>query len=301
MRPQQRTVVFSDIAGSTRIIETVGDVRGHEVVASVLECLAEVTGRHRGQVVKTIGDEIMSAFESPADALSAAVEMQRALKVRAPVHGVQPRVRIGVHGGPVLVENGDLHGDVVNTAARVVAMAKADQILTTEDTLRSVGTLELQQRDLGEHPLKGKEAPIRLKEVLWESDLAGVTTVMPSPVSLVEATLDLHAGQATYSFSASHPAPITIGRGEGNTVEVQDEAASRSHASVSVRHGRFYLTDHSTNGTFVRPRGEEEIFVHRDEVLLRGNGFIRLGRSVTEADGSVLEYGVRGGLPVPIP
>ena len=300
MIPQERTVVFSDIAGSTRIMETVGDVQGHEVVASVLECLAEVTNRHRGYVVKTIGDEIMSAFESPADALSAAVDMQRALKVHPPMYGVQPKVRIGVHGGPVLVENGDLHGDVVNTAARVVAMAKGDQILTTEDTLLSAGPADLAQRDLGEHPIRGKDAPIRLKEVLWEVDLAALTTVMPNPVAMIEATLDLRAGGETLSFAASHPAPITIGRGEGNIIEVQDAAASRSHASVSVRHGRFYLADHSTNGTFVRPGGEDEIFVHRDEVLLRGEGTIRLGRSLMEADGSVLEYGVRGGLPVPV-
>ncbi len=295
MSPEERTVVFSDIAGSTRIIETVGDVQGHEVVASVLECLAEVTGRHRGIVVKTIGDEIMSSFEDPADALAAAVEMQRALRGRQPVHGVHAKVRIGVHGGPVLIANGDLHGDVVNTAARVVAMAKGDQILTTEDTLRSADVPDVDQRDLGEHPLKGKDAPIRLKEVLWEGDLTGVTTVMPSFSAIGPATLDLLVGGEALTFAPTRSTPITIGRGEGSTVEIQDAAASRSHASVSARHGRFYLMDHSTNGTYVLPEGEGEIFVHRDEVLLRGSGEIRLGRSVAEGGGPALQYGVHGG------
>jgi class 3 adenylate cyclase len=295
MSPEERTVVFSDIAGSTRIIASVGDVQGHEVVASVLECLAEVTARHRGTVVKTIGDEIMSAFDDPADALAAAVEMQRTLRDRQPVHGVQPKVRIGVHGGPVLIEDGDLHGDVVITAARVVAMAKGDQILTTEDTLRSVPAASVDQRDLGAHPLKGKDAPVRIKEVLWESDLTGVTTVLPSFVSTDPATLDLSVGEDTLSFAGTHSIPITIGRGDGSTVAVQDAAASRSHASVSARHGRFYLVDHSTNGTYVLPSGEPEIFVHRDEVLLRGSGEVRLGRSVTEGSGPAVRYEVRGG------
>ena len=295
MSPEERTVVFSDIAGSTRIIEMVGDVQGHEVVASVLECLAEVTGRHRGTVVKTIGDEIMSAFEDPADALSAAVEMQRALRDRQPLHGVQAKVRIGMHGGPVLIDNGDLHGDVVNTAARVVALAKGDQILTTEETLRSIADPGVDQRDLGEHPLKGKDAPVRLKEVLWEGDLTGVTTVLPNFVSMGPTTLDLHVGGETLTFAGSRTAPITIGRGEGSTVAIQDAAASRSHASVSARHGRFYLADHSTNGTYVLPAGEREIFVHRDEVLLRGSGEIRLGRSTDEGGGPALRYGVRRG------
>lgn len=295
MSPEERTVVFSDIAGSTRIIASVGDVQGHEVVASVLECLAEVTARHRGTVVKTIGDEIMSAFDDPADALAAAVEMQRTLRDRQPVHGVQPKVRIGVHGGPVLIEDGDLHGDVVITAARVVAMAKGDQILTTEDTLRSVPAASVDQRDLGAHPLKGKDAPVRIKEVLWESDLTGVTTVLPSFASTDPATLDLSVGEDTLSFAGTHSIPITIGRGDGSTVAVQDAAASRSHASVSARHGRFYLVDHSTNGTYVLPSGEPEIFVHRDEVLLRGSGEVRLGRSVTEGGGPAVRYEVRGG------
>ena len=295
MNPEERTVVFSDIAGSTRIIETVGDVQGHQVVASVLECLAEVTGRHRGIVVKTIGDEIMSSFEDPADALAAAIEMQRELRDRSPVHGVHAKVRIGVHGGPVLIENGDLHGDVVNTAARVVAMAKGDQILTTEDTLRAIPVPDVDQRDLGEHPLKGKDAPVRLKEVLWEGDLTGVTTVLPNFASMGRATLDLVVSEEPMTFEGTRSTPITIGRGEGSTVEVPDAAASRSHASVSVRHGRFYLVDHSTNGTYVLPGGESEIFVHRDEVLLRGAGEIRLGRSAAEGGGPALRYAVHGG------
>jgi class 3 adenylate cyclase len=295
MSPEERTVVFSDIAGSTRIIETVGDVQGHQVVTSVLACLADVTGRHRGTVVKTIGDEIMSAFADPADALAAAVDMQRSLRDRGPMHGVHAKVRIGVHGGPVLIENGDLHGDVVNTAARVVAMAKGDQILTTEDTLRTIDVPDVDQRDLGEHPLKGKDAPVRIKEVLWEADLTGVTTVLPSFATFGPATLELHVGGDTLTFAGSRSMPITIGRGEGSTVEIQDAAASRSHASVSARHGRFYLVDHSTNGTYVLPAGESEIFVHRDEVLLRGSGEIRLGRSAAEGAEPALEYGVRGG------
>jgi len=296
MSPEERTVVFSDIAGSTRIIASVGDVRGHEVVASVLECLAEVTARHRGTVVKTIGDEIMAAFEDPLDALAAAVDMQRALRDREPVHGVQAKVRIGMHAGEVLVENGDLHGDVVNTAARLVTMAKADQILTTEETLQSAAPPpDVEHRDLGEHPLKGKDTPVRIKEVLWESDLTGVTTVLPSYASTGPGTLDLSVGGDTLSFAGSRAIPITIGRGEGSTVAVQDAAASRTHASVSARHGRFYLSDHSTNGTYVLPDGEPEIFVHRDEVLLRGTGEIRLGRSATEGGGPAVRYGVRGG------
>ena len=71
-----------------------------------------------------------------------------------------------------------------------------------------------------------------------------------------------------------------------------DGSASRSHANIIARAGRFYLADHSTNGTYVRPFGADEMFVHRDEVLLRGVGSIRLGRTFSDSEGPTLEYRV---------
>ena len=59
---------------------------------------------------------------------------------------------------------------------------------------------------------------------------------------------------------------------------------------ITARSGRFYLADHSTNGTYVLPDGGTEIFIHRDEVLLQGTGSIRLGGAFSEAGPVDIEY-----------
>ena len=58
-------------------------------------------------------------------------------------------------------------------------------------------------------------------------------------------------------------------------------SASRAHAKVVRRGTRFYLEDHSTNGTYLKPHDGNEIFVHRDQVLLQGSGRIRLGEPIS--------------------
>ena len=79
--PDERTILFADVSGSTHIIETVGDVEGRAFVAEILDKLARVTKLFRGEVIKTMGDEVMSSFHAPLDAIVAAVEMQRVVRV----------------------------------------------------------------------------------------------------------------------------------------------------------------------------------------------------------------------------
>ena len=74
------------------------------------------------------------------------------------------------------------------------------------------------------------------------------------------------------------------------SVRVPGIGASRSHARITVRGGRFYLADHSTNGTYVLSDGGSEIHVHRDEVLLQGAGRIRLSGSFSDPAARDIEY-----------
>lgn len=289
---QQRTILFADVRGSTRIIETVGDAEGLAFVAGILDELAEVTGRFRGRVVKTIGDEVMSSFEEPLDAIIAAAEMQRLVRQREPLGDIRPQIKVGIHGGPVILEDEDVHGDVVNVAARVVGMAKGEQILTTAETLAELGEAQLPTRSLGFHELRGKDAPLELREVLWEENPDMLTTMPAAERPELEAQLEIRVGARVLQMSSPGGEARSIGRGEENDLVVADSSASRNHADIVPRGGRFYLRDHSTNGTYVRPRGGEEMFVHRDEILLGGRGSIRLGRSFAEPEGPALEYRV---------
>ena len=75
--------------------------------------------------------------------------------------------------------------------------------------------------------------------------------------------------------------PVTLGRGGECSLVVPSTSASRAHARVVQRAGRFYLEDHSTNGTYMKPTDGNEIFVHRDQILIQGAGRIRLGEPVS--------------------
>lgn len=289
---EQRTILFADVSGSTRIIEAAGDAAGRAFIAAIVDELSRITGAVRGSVVKTIGDEVMSAFEEPLDAIVAAVEMQRAMRTLDPLGDVRAKIRVGLHGGPVILEGADVYGDVVNVAARVAGLAKGDQILTTAVTLDLLAELPIPTRSLGSHNVRGRERPLELREVLWELNPDQLTTLAAPKREVPDAQLEVRVDGSTLRVSGVGRNVHSIGRGADNALVVPDASASRSHADVIGRGGRFYLADHSTNGTYVRPLGGDEMFVQRDEVLLVGSGMIRLGRTFSDPDGPTLHYRV---------
>src|SRR5574340_1272720 len=126
-------VLFADISDSTSLYQGLGDAAAHNIIDA---CLSEITGvlpRYDGQLIKTIGDEVMCVFPSADLSVLAASEMQSLVASAKP--GNQPlMLHVGLHYGSVLVEDGDVFGDTVNAAAYLTAVATAGQILTTEAT-----------------------------------------------------------------------------------------------------------------------------------------------------------------------
>ena len=276
-----RTILFADICDSTGFTETLGDTESRKHIASILDDLAVVTQQQNGVVIKTIGDEIMCAFETPVEGIIAAVAMQRALAGRPYGNGVPSRVKIGVHSGPVILEGGDVFGDVVNVAARVISLAAANQVLTTGQTLDGVDAPDLTFRSLGKHQVRGRDEELDLCEVLWRGETSAMTALAPKLAALPTAELELRMGEQTLSMTKSSSEPSTLGRGGECTFTIPGGSVSREHAKVVRRGSRFYLEDHSANGTYVKPRDGNEIFVHRDEVQLQGAGRIRLGEPLS--------------------
>ena len=72
-----------------------------------------------------------------------------------------------------------------------------------------------------------------------------------------------------------------IGRAQDSDLIIKSDLASRHHAQIAFRNGKFVIIDQSTNGTFVKGQGGKEVYVHAEQVPLTGSGFISLGKSVT--------------------
>ena len=85
-------------------------------------------------------------------------------------------------------------------------------------------------------------------------------------------------------------APITVGRSDGNTIVIRRPDISRRHLEIRTRDGKFFLKDHSSNGTVLQPTSGPSLTVEKEEVLLHGSGQIRPGVPDMAADEPPIEF-----------
>ncbi len=163
MQPPSGTVtfLFTDIEGSTRRWEDDPDSMDDALVRHDA-VLRDAVEQHQGYVFATGGDGFAVAFARAGEAVSAAVDIQRALRERSLL-----AVRIGVHTGEAVEREGDYFGPAVNRAARLMAIGHGGQILVSQATEQIVAGVEL--RDLGEHRLRDLSKPERVFQLCHPS------------------------------------------------------------------------------------------------------------------------------------
>lgn len=276
-------ILFADIAGSTRLYETLGNFEAQRIVNRCFAVLTEVVQRYDGTVVKTIGDEVLCTFTTADLAARCAVDMQHTITAASSnggFDGNQISMRTGFHFGLVVRDKGDVFGDAVNVASRVVDAAKATQILTTMQTVDLLSAeMRGHTRFVDIATLKGKQEEVGLTELIW--DQKGVTVMDRSPrdkKATPQAHMQIRFHEAVFDLSNERP-EMTMGRDQSNDVVVTNVLASRLHSRIEFRKDRFVLIDQSTNGTFVLMYGAPEVSLRRDEVVLRGSGIISLGHA----------------------
>jgi class 3 adenylate cyclase len=162
------TMVLTDIEASTALVERLGDDYGAVLddVRALLRTCATDSGGH---IVEARADDSFTVFESPADALAAAVAVQRTLATRRWPGDVAVAVRIGIHSGYPTLRAATYIGMAVHTAARVGAAGHGGQIVLSGDTRTALVELKPQGvrfRDLGQHRLHGIPQEVPLFQVL---------------------------------------------------------------------------------------------------------------------------------------
>jgi DNA-binding NarL/FixJ family response regulator len=158
------TVLFTDIEGSTSLVERLGDVRAREVFRDHDRLVRQALKETGGVEVEQDGDAFMLAFTGARAAVSCAVEAQRAIAAS----DLPLRVRAGLNTGEVIAEEHGYFGRSVFVAARVSGEARGGQILASEVTRNLVGDHGVQFREHGERALKGLAGTHRLYEVVWD-------------------------------------------------------------------------------------------------------------------------------------
>jgi class 3 adenylate cyclase len=143
------TVLFTDIVDSTRTAAALGDRRWRELLASHGDAVAVAIDRWRGRQVKSLGDGFLATFDGPARGIRCAREI---VASSAPL-GV--KIRAGLHTGECEVIGDDIGGMAVHIAARVSALAGADEVLVSRTVRDLVAGSGVTFEDRGRHVLKG--------------------------------------------------------------------------------------------------------------------------------------------------
>jgi len=284
------SVLFADVSGSTKLYETAGDAVAHAAIEKCINLMREKTLNARGRVIKTIGDEVMSAFPTPDAAADAAIEMQSAISELPPVGGAQIGIRIGFNHGPVVERDGDVFGDAVNLAARLAGVATKGQIITARDTVMLMSPmLKSATRAITTIQVKGKAQEIQVYELIWQQSEDMTTLASQRSIYKPKNTrLRLLVGGNELMLSVERPA-LALGRDASADLVIKERMASRAHGKIERRLDKFILTDHSANGTFITIEGDKEIVLRREEFTLRGHGWIAFGQSRATAT-DVVEF-----------
>lgn len=282
-------VLFADVSGSTRLYEALGDTAAFGQVRECLELLRSISNAFAGRVVKTIGDGAMCVFATADDAAHAAREMQLGVAQLRTEGSEKLMIRVGFHFGPVIQEGEDVFGDSVNVAARMSGLAGAGQVITTADTVRFLSAhLREVTRPLAPLAVKGKREEMKVHELLWQA--GSDRTVVPGrTVASVRSggpcVRLVHRGREIVVNDTAW-----FGRDADNTVVILDPMASRRHAKIELRGGKFVLVDQSSNGTFVTFGSDGEMRLRREELILHGAGVIAFGHSATQPGAETVEF-----------
>jgi adenylate cyclase len=153
--------VFADLSGFTQLTEESGDQVAVGVSLGLAELVGEAVTRHRGEVVKLLGDGVLLHFRDPGEAVRASLEIVES----APSRGLPP-AHIGVNAGPMIYEEGDYFGRTVNIASRIASRAGPGQVFVGEAVMASASEVGFRLIEVGEFELKGIAHPVRIFQAL---------------------------------------------------------------------------------------------------------------------------------------
>jgi len=170
---KKRTILFSDVCGYTKYMETWGDIAGRAWIQKHHDIVFPAIKENDGEILDVMGDGIMASFSVTLSAVKASIAVQEALRqYNAKIEKAhQIHVKIGINTGETLVDVGHVAGDVVNVASRIQNQAGPDQVLVDKSVFDEVcGSEDVICRFHAMVPVKGKAEPLELYRVAWQDE-----------------------------------------------------------------------------------------------------------------------------------
>jgi class 3 adenylate cyclase len=235
------TVLFTDLVESTQLNQALGDDAAREIGRQVEEMARHAVASNRGALIKEMGDGLMAAFASARRAIAAAREMQVQMRhLHRTGLDAAVQMRIGLHTGEVIDEDGDLHGETVIIAKRIEGLAPPGGIWASETVHGVLGTARDELIDQGSMTLKGIAAEwhLYLVPLPEEEEESGLADSVPTPYigrvseretlrTMVEAAASGHGGMVLIGGVA----------GVGKSRLVRETAAMAERLGMAVYTG----------------------------------------------------------------
>ena len=291
VNPEQTTVsqkaddvaiMFADLAGSSALYRQLGDATAKDCIDQLLNTLVALAERYSGQLIKSIGDEVMLCFDNAEDAGISAVKIQE----QAAALGFT--MRIGLSYGPAVIDDGDVFGDTVNQAAFLTNMALGRQIVLAEETVYSLPAyLRGSCQQFDQVVIKGGARKTQVYRLNWQAkdESLDATRVNPQPGDSLRAPRLILDINGTECEVTSKTPPIHLGRDTQQVdFAIHAKEASRDHCHLLFHRGKYVLVDHSTNGTYIYTEGQPEAYIRRESTPLFGSGKISLGQPSCDND-----------------
>jgi class 3 adenylate cyclase len=243
-RPTITTILFTDLVGSTELLQRVGDEQAQRLFEAHHTVLQYAVAANGGSELQWMGDGLMVAFPSTADAVRCSVAMHQA--AQQPIGGERLEIRVGLNVGETLQQDsGSGHfGTPVVVAKRLCDRAAAGQILCTRTTADLLaGRQAFRFRELGLAELKGIAEPVAVCECLYERDRAAVRL---SQTPFVGRSDELAALGESLERAKSGSGGLTMLVGEpgiGKTRTLEEFAGSARRQGARVLWGRCYEGD----------------------------------------------------------
>jgi adenylate cyclase len=168
MSASEHTFLFADLVGFTALTDAEGDARAAAVAAALTRRVRELADRHQAEVVKLMGDAVMIRCGDPSTAIRLGLQLIDEVDSDSEL----PPVRVGIHSGPAVSNEGDWYGRAVNVASRLCSVAAGGEVLVSETTLGAAPRLpkvEVGERRL--HWLKNVTEPVaaRATTLSWRA------------------------------------------------------------------------------------------------------------------------------------
>jgi class 3 adenylate cyclase/DNA-binding CsgD family transcriptional regulator len=216
------TVLFTDIVGSTERASELGDRRWRALIAQYRRLVERDLARFRGRLVKWTGDGVLATFDGPARAVRCG------LAIRAGAHAAGLDMRAGVHTGELEVTAGDVSGIAVHLTARVMATARAGEVITSGTVKDLVVGSDLEFEHRGTHVLRGVPGEWTLFAVSGDAEQSSMTTAARAGVVNAAGQRSREARNEVGEMSIRELDVLAL-VAEGHT---NDEIAARLYLSV---------------------------------------------------------------------